>query len=114
MTNLNGVLYQLREERGQAQLQVRKLEDAISTLQGLLGTAQNACAGPEPYQLRHEDESPRHSKHVGRSGERKLIRQQRGLSQSQLRRGKRELHRNFLVNTGRCPCVPITVPLLLL
>ncbi len=33
MTNLDGVLYQLREEREQAQLQVRKLEDAIATLE---------------------------------------------------------------------------------
>ena len=35
MTNLDGVLHQLREERGQAQLQVTKLETAISTLEGL-------------------------------------------------------------------------------
>ena len=41
MTNLDSALHQLREERGQAELQVRKLEDAISTLEGLIGTAQN-------------------------------------------------------------------------
>ena len=41
MTNLDSALHQLREERGQAELQVRKLEDAISTLEGLIDTAQN-------------------------------------------------------------------------
>ncbi len=42
MTNLDAVINQLREERGEAQLQVRKLEDAISTLEGLVGAAQDS------------------------------------------------------------------------
>ena len=38
MANLDNALQQLREERGQAQSQVEKLDSAISVLQGLVGT----------------------------------------------------------------------------
>src|SRR5713226_3370191 len=37
MANLDNALQQLREERGQAQLQIKKLDSAISVLEGLVG-----------------------------------------------------------------------------
>ncbi len=37
MANLDNALQQLREERGQAELQIKKLDSAISVLEGLVG-----------------------------------------------------------------------------
>jgi len=41
MANLTSALLQLREEREQAQYQVKKLESAISVLENLVG--RNGC-----------------------------------------------------------------------
>ena len=50
MTNLDNVLQQLRQEHKQAQIQVEKLKEAISVIEGL-GTNSSSVNGSRPKRI---------------------------------------------------------------